>query len=301
MKPDDYLAAVLKEQALADSDPEMQELRKHGEAVDRLLRARFADARPVIRWAGSKAKGTMIREAHDGDRTCYIPHDAIEAGETLEDIYNNAAAALAPEYLVERRTSALRIRDRSTEGFQRDHRIDVVVGRFIDDTRTDLFLHQENSDKDRLKTNPDIHIQHIRSSGLLDEIMLAKLWRTRNGLTVKTFVLELLVIDLLKKSAAPGLAARLEHVLTEFRDHAEYLAVEDPANPTGNDLAPVLNACRHHLSAVARTTLASIVVSGWEGVFGALTAAESRENNRAAIRVAVGRVATPTKPWYRSA
>jgi hypothetical protein len=36
-------------------------------------------------------------------------------------------------------------------------------------------------DKKRLKTNLDVHLDHVRDSGVIDAIRLAKLWGVRNG------------------------------------------------------------------------------------------------------------------------
>jgi hypothetical protein len=55
-------------------------------------------------------------------------------------------------------------------------------------------------------------------------------------------VLELLTIDLLKGKVGSGLATQLGHVWTQLRDKIDDLKVEDPANPTGNDLSPLFDA-----------------------------------------------------------
>lgn len=60
-----------------------------------------------------------------------------------------------------------------------------------------------------------------------------KLWTVRYGfVVVKTVILELLVVRLLSERKNLGLSKRLEHALTELRDRAENLAVEDPAHPS---------------------------------------------------------------------
>ena len=93
----------------------------------------------------------------------------------------------------------------------------------------------------RLKTNIDVHIEHVRDSGVTDAIRLVKLWKVRNGIVFKHFVLELSVIKLLDGRKRSSLESQLVHVLTEFRDSIDELTVEDPANPEGNDLSDVLD------------------------------------------------------------
>ena len=39
--------------------------------IERTLRAHFWKSSPSIKWAGSMAKGTMIRESYDGDMTAF--------------------------------------------------------------------------------------------------------------------------------------------------------------------------------------------------------------------------------------
>lgn len=302
MKPDDYLKAILEEQTFSRDAPELEDLRSWRMRIQDVLEKSFST--PSIRWAGSMAKGTMIREAYDGDMTCYFPRDENEAGETLEEIYDSVARVLKAEFEVERKKSALRIKDRSTttsKGVAADLHIDVVPGRFTDEDETDVFLHQENGNKDRLKTNLEIHIEHIRECGVRPAIRLMKLWNVRNGVGAKTFVLELLVVKLLEGRKDLPLSEQLEHVWTEFRDNAAALSVEDPANPKGNDLTPMLDEVRQSLSQVAADTLWQIEQSGWEAVFGPVGEGTTEEVDDSALEAASAAVVSPTKPWLQGA
>jgi hypothetical protein len=299
MTTTDYLTKVLAVQTLTDDSQELKALQERRAEVEKVLRDHFEDCSPTIRYGGSMAKGTMIKEAYDLDIICYFPHDDTSAGETLEDIYNNTRKALEARYLVEPKASALRVKGRTPSTGVVDFHIDVVPGRFTDDSKTDVFLYQSSGEKERLKTNLDIHIKHVKESGVTDAIRLLKLWKARNGLSIKTFVLELLAIKLLKGKPGSGLATQLEDVWTEFRDNVEALSVEDPANPTGNDLSELLNAAvRSELSTVARRTLKLIEDSEWEALFGAVEEKGDREK-REGLRRAAAAVVTRTKPWSR--
>lgn len=298
MKPDEYLNAILKEQTFGNDDKEIKDLRQRRKDVQKCLETYFSNSTPAIRWAGSMAKGTMIRESYDGDVTCYFPHDEEEAGKTLEEIYRNAKAALADAYQVEEKASALRIK--SKEDFRTDLHLDVVPGRFTSDDKDDVYLHRTSGDKERLKTNLQVHIDHIKDSGVTDAIRLTKLWRVLNGVTsAKTFVLELLVVNLLAEKKASKLVEQLLHVWTEFRDNPDALAVQDPAN-SNNDLKPMLDECRGMLSSVASNTLWQIEHNGWEAVFGNVKADQAdRSATKAALITAAGQVSNPTKPWLQ--
>jgi hypothetical protein len=298
MTTDEYLQTILRQQTLAEGGAELTALRARRDEVEKLLRESFKDGSPAIRYGGSIAKGTMIREAYDLDMTCYYGHEDASAGGTLKEIYESVERALQAKYLVERKPSALRLKGLEPSQRGLDFHIDVVPGRFTDESRGDVFLYQSSGEKERLKTNLDVHIKHVRESGVVDAIRLLKLWRVRQGLSVKHFALELLTIKLLRERRRSALEDQLTHVWAEMRDHMDSLSIEDPANPSGNDLSGLLDAhVRQQLSAVAGSTLRTIETSGWEAVFGA--AEEMSDQDRgAALRRAAAAVSVPTKPWH---
>ena len=122
----EYLEAVLQQQDVADDSAEMKELRQHRKDVEALLLAHFGDASPTIRYGGTKAKGTLIKESYDLDIVCYFRNDEKDAGDTLKAIFTNVAAALAEKYAVDPKTSALRLH--SKDKAWSDFHIDVVPG-----------------------------------------------------------------------------------------------------------------------------------------------------------------------------
>jgi hypothetical protein len=290
MTETEYLEAVLRNQDLKDDSQELKDLQNERANVERLLRAGFPNCSPTIRYGGSKSKGTLIKENYDLDVASYFPHDDKSAGETLKDIYDNTEKALAGEYTVVRKRTALRLRSEKDVDFH----IDVIPGRFTDDTKSDCFLHQEGADKERLKTNLDVHVEHIRDSGVVPAIRVLKLWKTRKALDVKQFVFELLIVKLLD-GTSKSLPEQVKYVWTELRDRAEPVKVEDPANPTGNDLSDLLNqTVWSSLSAVAKNTLMTLEKDGWEAIFGKVGSdADKAEKAQRAAAV----VTTPNKPW----
>jgi hypothetical protein len=272
-----YLEDILESQTLDPDGQEMKDLRAHRADVDRILRKKFEECSPTIRYGGSKAKGTMVKEAYDLDMTCYFARDENGAGETLQEIYENVEAALADDYLITRKPSAVRLKSRDLNQWATDFHIDVVPGRFIDEKNEDVFLYRSSGEKGRQKTNLDVHIEHVKGSGVTDAIRLMKLWRARNFLSVRHFVLELLTIERLKYKKSLDLPAQLKHVWTELRDNIDDITIEDPANPTGNDLSELFNASvRQELSSIASRTLELIEKSGWESVFGPVPEKSSR-------------------------
>ncbi len=297
MTNNEYLNEVLASQDLAEDSQELKDLRKHREDVEALLNDKFAKSSPTIRYGGSKAKGTLIKEYYDLDLVCYFPHDDTSSGETLKEIYENVRDALMEKYTVQEKTSAIRLRSKESGTTEKDIYIDVVPGRYVDDEKADCFLHQTRGDKQRLKTNLQVHIDHVRDSGVTDAIRLLKLWKIRRGLSVKQFVFELLIIKLLADKKGSGLADQVKHVWTGISAAQEAITVEDPANPQGNDLMPVLRESWSELTGAAASSLRTLDSDGWEGIYGPVkkAAANVRVERLAAAAQAVK---APTRPWY---
>lgn len=292
-----YLNNILDAQTLDEKGPELKNLRKKREEVEALLREKYGSA-PIIRYGGSKAKGTMILKSYDLDIICYWPNEDDSGGSTLEEIYNNVAKELGTKYYVEKKRSALRIQTHDIKN-RLDLHIDVVPGRFTDEKQSDAYLYQESGDKKRLKSNLDIHLSHVRDSGFIPEIRLMKLWRVNNGLTsIKNFVLELLVIKLLKDTRIRSLDERLQYVWGEFKERKDTLTVEDPANPQGNDLSSLLDATvRMNLASFGEHTLLLIDSLGWESVFGK-DPKEDETNKVEMLSQAAASISKPAKPWF---
>lgn len=296
MNDQDYLRKVLEDQTLANDSAELKDLEQHRKDVGRLLKEKFGSG-PALREGGSKAKGTMIKEAYDLDLPYYFAHEDESGGETIKEIYENVEKALQDEYRTDRKGVAVRLLDAEKHA---DFHVDVIPGRFIDGKEGDAFLYPSSSDKERLQTNLATHVEHVRESGVVDAIRLLKLWKARRKISAKTFPLELLAVDLLDGKKSLTLPNQLTHVWTEFRDNMESLAIADPAN-TNNDLSDMLNeGVRRELSDQARDTLKTIDENGWEAVFGKV---ESHDGEKAAKIEALRRIVTsspaPAKPWSR--
>jgi len=301
MTTSDYLNSILSSQQMKEDSDELEELRSHRKSVESLLRERFSERSPTIRYGGSQAKGTLILESYDLDIICYFPSDEVGAGATLKDIYENVREALAEDYYVESKTSALRLKSKETDGSApSDFHIDVIPGRYTDASKADCFIYQASGEKERLKTNLDVHIKYVKESGVLDSIQLLKLWKVRHGLNLKHFVFELMIIKLLAKHSSLTLSEQLEFVWKELRDRKDPVGIEDPANPQGNDLSSILSEAWPSLKAAAEDTLKTIEVSGWSAVFGPAPAEAAQEKVRI-LKAAAAAVISPTKPWCPNA
>lgn len=293
MTPGEYLTEVLNDQTLSGESDELADLRDERERVESLLCDAFGSA-PVIKYGGSKAKHTMVKASFDLDVLCYFPRNEGTAGDTLKEIYDSVEEVLRDDYLVERKRSALRLLDPDSEHYAH---VDVVPGRFVDDgARGDVYLYQESGEKERLKTNPDVHIEHIRDSGVRDAIKLAKVWNVRERLGVKTFVLELLVIEVLADKKEDSLPDQMVYFFETVRDEVDEISIEDPANREGNDLSDLFNtATKSVLSAASSRALNHIESDDWEAVFGPVEERSTRE--KAEALKAASASAGGSKPW----
>lgn len=299
MTPNEYLAKILDNQTLDESGTEVTAMEKHRDDITQLLLEAFESSDPLIKYAGSRAKGTMIKDSYDLDVVCYFDNGDTTAGDTLEEIFNNVKKVLKEKYEVEAKTSAIRIKTKEKDHLEEDFHIDVVPGRFTDDTKHDAFLYVKSREKGRQKTNLKKHIKHIKNSGVVDTIRLAKLWNVREGLRLKTFVLELLVVKALQgKKDSDGFDNCLKAFWAYVRDHRNSLCVEDPANHYGNDLSDYIDGIREQICDAAEDALDLVEDDKWESIFG------SAETMTRAARIevlnrTVQTQTSPAKPWVR--
>ncbi|MFA5961526.1 MAG: nucleotidyltransferase [Parcubacteria group bacterium] len=297
MKTQEYLEKVLKLQTLDEKSEEIKALRSERDKVENLLRTHFEDVPISIQYAGSYKKGTMIRESYDLDMTCYFNNGDDSGGATLEEIFSNVQQALASEYHVYPKRSALRLQSKDSEN-RVDFHIDVIPGRFVDGDKGDVYIFQAEGEKDRLKTNLEKHVNHITGSKLIDTIRLVKLWKELNQLDAKTFIIELLVIKLLEDTTdSNGLDVCFESFLTEVIEKIDNIALEDPANPSGNDLSGILSeGVKAGLKSLAEKILISIENERWKDIFGEVEEADDEEKKRA-INEARQSNSVPINPW----
>lgn len=290
----EHLLKVLKAQTFQDGSRELIDLQERKAAADKLLRQAFHGS-AHIRYGGSYAKDTMIKEHYDLDVICFFERDDTRAGSSLQEIYNNVARALEPTYRLHRKTSAIRLVGFRSALADTDFHVDVVPGRYIDGSLGPVFLHQEGGSKERLKTDPVVHIEHIKNSGVLNALRLIKLWRCQNGVQLRQFVLDLAVIDILATWKLAPLNEQIRRVWTVLADCSGQVAVIDPANPEGNDLKPEWESHRAYLARVAQITLERLARDGMEAVFEII-----RQDPADRSRLLAGAVAsslTRTKPW----
>jgi hypothetical protein len=146
-----------------------------------------------------------------------------------------------------------------------------VPGRFINDT-SDVFIHIASSDKERMQTNLKTHINYIANSGCVPVIRLAKLWAFRNNISIKTFILELFVVDVLSGSRTKdNLQESFLSVLEAFQDQFETTQLVDPAN-TNNIVSRTIELSdKRNVSSAAREAFSKVDgtsrLDNWREIF----------------------------------
>jgi len=267
MTTKEFFEKLLSSQVLLEG--QLKILSDNRAEVEGFLRNKFGQE-PIIRYAGSKAKGTMIAESYDLDIVCYFPSSEEES---LKKIHDKVQQALALKYLIEPKASAVRIK-RVDNQVETDYHIDLVPGRFIDGSTGDAFLHVAyGGEKERMQTNIDTHISYIQKSGCQDAIKLMKLWKMRNNVPIKTFVMELVVVAVLKDSKTKAdFSKSLTEVLSCLSGDIETMRLADPAN-SNNIVSEVMTAAEKKETAVKATESLNIIADeghslfGWQKVF----------------------------------
>lgn len=273
MTVQEFLQDLLASQDLEPAQEKL--LKEHKKEVTDFLRAEFGDD-PVIKYAGSYEKGTLIRERYDLDIVCYFPSTD---SRTLKEIYDDVANHLREKYIVEEKASAIRITGMKGADSSNGYHIDVVPGRFIEGTK-DVFLHVTYGEKERMQTNLKTHIEHITGSGCIETIRLAKLWAQRNNLEIKTFILELFVVQSLSGYRhKANLQSAFVEVLDKFKSDFQTVQLVDPANSANVVSKSLHSSARLMVAQAAEAAWEKIAhsneVMDWQSVFGEETVRQS--------------------------
>jgi hypothetical protein len=113
------------------------------------------------------------------------------------------------------------------------------------------------------KTNISTHIDHVKKSGRVDEIKLAKIWRELHKLEFPSFYFEMAVIDALKYSVQGDLPGNFLKVLEFFRDNLTSARYIDPAN-TNNVISDDITAGQKNL--IASQARQSRIKQNWQDI-----------------------------------
>lgn len=244
MTVNQYLAGVLTAQTLTRTSPEAKAMQGTRATIEAALREKFGDA-PKIYWAGSYGKHTMVRRSYDIDIVFYYPHDTTTSVEQINS--DVEAALLANPWRVDPQDVSLRLYAKSGE-----YHIDVVPGRAIDDTFKHAMLWQRRS-RSQLQTSVKVHTDAV--SARRDIVKLMKLWKLKHGVDLKTFLLELSVLEGVKGKSTTDLEVQMIAALTWLRDQLPGARLVDPANSANVVSTNITATQRFAVSQAARNSL----------------------------------------------
>jgi hypothetical protein len=289
-----YLQQLLKDQML--SPAEVSALEAHREEVENYLRKEFG-AEPVIRYGGSKAKNTMVKECYDLDIICYFPGTNQDS---LAEIRKKVFTHLDKEYKLKDKTTAIRILDLKHPVHPAEYHIDVVPGCFVDGKSGDANLPLTKGDKKCLKTNIDKHVEAVSKSDCREIIKLGKIWAKRHGIDFRTFVMENFIIDKLAGfQGKDNLEKSFAYVLNALSNDFLGAKIVDPANPTGNIISESMDTLtKSTIAARAKADSKLIEGSGnndstWKIIFaGGISSAMASPSSST-----VSHPVAPQTPW----
>lgn len=110
-----------------------------------------------------------------------------------------------------------------------DKKIDVVPGKRLNEHGSDHHLWSRDGES-RTKTNIKKQIQHVKATGRQKEIRLVKIWRTCQGLTCPSFLLELAIIRALHRRRRGRLASNFQTILEYLSTTFPRARLTDPGN-----------------------------------------------------------------------
>jgi len=172
-------------------------------------------------YSGSYAKGTAIRGRTDVDIFLSLKSDT---SQTLKEIFDGLHSWISQNgYQYARKQNV------SVHVVHNSIEVDLVPAIHLGGNTEDHWLYVNKSNRERTKTNVDTHINTVRNSGRINEIILTKIWRKNHNLDFPSFYLELAVIEALKYKRA-GLADHFLAVLDYLSNGFASACFVDPAN-----------------------------------------------------------------------
>lgn len=173
-----------------------------------------------VNLSGSRAKGTAISLSSDLDLFISLKSDT---DNTLKEIFESL------NYHFIGRGFKTREQNVSIGVTIAGKRVDLVPAKKRPGHTNDhsIFLRRRGS---WTQTNIIKHINKVKNSGVVTEIILLKIWRELHGLSFPSIYLELTAIDALKYRRRNDLANNFLSVLQYLRDEFVDKKVVDPAN-----------------------------------------------------------------------
>jgi len=204
-------------------------------------------------FSGSLAKGTAVSLSTDAD--IFLSLSSSTPG-TLAEMYSSLFSAVRAAGLQARQQNV------SIGTVVNGYSIDLVPGRRQSQFGNGHSLFRSKANSWTL-TNITTQINLVAGSGRSEEIRVLKIWRTRHGLEMPSFYLELATLDALHNASVGDLAANVWRVLQHLRDNIQRARYVDPAN-TNNVISD--DCTPSEKAAIAAKARQSLLKKTWSEV-----------------------------------
>jgi len=219
MTPDEYLHSLITKYRA--STGKGSAAYNAGNAIYPLLEKWAGAQLREITFSGSNAKGTAIHGTTDVDLFISLKDNTKETLKQLFDmLYNKVRKNGYPD--ARKQNVSIHIIHHGID-------VDLVPGVHYGGNSEDHWLYVNKANQERIKTNIYKHIEIVRSSGRVNEIIITKIWRKLFNLDFPSFYLELVVLETLKYSRA-GLAGNFLTVLEYMSNSLTSTRFVDPSN-----------------------------------------------------------------------
>ena len=190
-----------------------------------------------IQQSGSRAKGTAIKGKSDID--VFLAFSDPYGYFKLQEIYNLVYNELKRKYgTIRKQNVSIGLEYAGLD-------VDVVPARKVnslDHSRQHDYYLWSNKKQNRMLTCIQKHINLVRFSGCIDEIIIAKVWREQKKIDFPSILLELFVIEALsgEENQLNSFEQKVLCLFRYIRDNIENKRVVDPGN-SGNILSDELS------------------------------------------------------------
>lgn len=227
-----YIEGIVKKYRLDDnlSDEEKKAKSKIGDII-LAWSLETGNTTKDIHVSGSRAKGTAIKGSADFD--LFV---SIDSEDRLGTLYDDLYKKLASNF------TTIRKQNVSIGITYLGLSIDVVPARKHSGNTNDHSLYISKK-RTWMKTNVKNHINVVKASGRIDEIIALKAWKKCHGIDFPSIYLELFVLEGLKNKSKSkdDLDSNVWYMLEYIRDNIVSALVYDPSN-TNNIISDDLTA-----------------------------------------------------------
>jgi len=175
-----------------------------------------------VKLSGSRAKGTAISLTSDMDVFIYLSSSNTL---TLKSIYNSLY-----EYFASNKVSNACVKQSVSIGVRfNGMNIDLIPGQRQTDYHGDHSLYKSEQDI-WTQTNIDKHINIVRNSHWVPEIVATKIWRHCHKLSFPSILIELITIEVLNEKGTTDHDKNFVLLLGYLKDNIQKVKIIDPAN-----------------------------------------------------------------------